>query len=68
MTIPEIKEEAIDVEEKPIIQQQISVLIKDFGVSIVQNNRMNEKPKEFLYLTIKGLEFIMITKEESKTT
>lgn len=28
---------------------------------------MNEKPKEILYLTIKGLEYIMITKEESKT-
>lgn len=28
---------------------------------------MNEKPTEFLYLTIKGLEFIKIDKEESKT-
>ncbi|KAL4496109.1 hypothetical protein ABPG72_015531 [Tetrahymena utriculariae] len=63
----EKNEEENESEEQIIIQQQISIFIKDFGLSVVQNHRMNEKPTEFLYLTIKGLEFISIGKEESKT-
>ncbi|EAR90561.2 PH domain protein (macronuclear) [Tetrahymena thermophila SB210] len=60
-------EEQPEQSEQICIQQQISIYIKDFGLSVIQNHRINEKPTEFLYLTIKGLEFISVAKEESKT-
>ncbi|EAR98864.2 PH domain protein (macronuclear) [Tetrahymena thermophila SB210] len=49
------------------IEQQISVYIKQIGISVVQNHRINEKPKEIIYVTIKGVEFITIKKQELMT-
>lgn len=68
ITIVKAEDVKLEEEEKPIILSQISVLIKEFGISVVQNHRISEKPKEFLYITMKGLEYIMIAKEECKIT
>ncbi|EGR30928.1 PH domain protein [Ichthyophthirius multifiliis] len=61
-----VSSETLDTEV--IRLQQISVSLKSFGVSVVQNHRFSEKPKEVLYITLQGTEVIMITREDVKIT
>ncbi|KAL4462680.1 hypothetical protein ABPG74_000510 [Tetrahymena malaccensis] len=60
-------QEESKVQLKNKIEQQLNIYIKEIGISIVQNHRINEKPKELIYATLKGVEFITIEKQESKT-
>ncbi|KAL4505260.1 hypothetical protein ABPG72_016327 [Tetrahymena utriculariae] len=60
-------QEQSNAQLKNKIEQQLNVYLKQIGISVILNHRINEKPKELIYATLKGVEFITVEKQESKT-